>query len=99
MSNKIDVQKLATLARIEVDEKQAAELESSITNILEFVSDITNADVPEVAPADRFRLVKNRLRADENPDEPGNYKAEILRVAPKTKDDLFQVPKMINRKK
>ena len=99
MSKDIDVQKLAQLARIEVDDKQAVELEASINSVLEFVSDITKADVPAVEPEGRFRLVKNRLRADSDPVAEGTYNQVVMRVAPKTKDGYYQVPKMINKDK
>lgn len=93
----IDVQNLAKLARIDVDATQVVDLEKDIANILEFVSEITSADVPQVEPVDRFRLVQNRLRYDSRPDQIGVHNNVVMRLAPNETTGFFKVPKMINK--
>ena len=97
MSKDIDIQAIADLARIKVDKEQEVEMRSSITSVLEFVAQIQSANVSEVAPKDFFRLTKNRLRPDQNPTPAGTYTDEIMRVAPKSKDNYFQIKKIINK--
>jgi len=96
MSSDFDIQKVAELARIKVDDVQAAELTNSIESVLGFIDQIKQADVPDVEPKDFFRLTKNRLRADVNPDAVGTYTDVIMRVAPNSKDGYFKVKKMIS---
>jgi aspartyl-tRNA(Asn)/glutamyl-tRNA(Gln) amidotransferase subunit C len=92
-----DIQSIAKLARIKVDAEQERELHESITKVLSFVDQIREADVPDVEPKDFFRLTKNRLRADEDPIEPGTYTDEIMRVAPDSKDGYLKVKKIITK--
>lgn len=97
MNLDFDIQQIASLARIKVDRDQEQSLQESISSVLKFVDQIKQADVPNVEPKDFFYLVKNRLRSDENADQPGEYTKEIMRVAPSTKDGYFKVKKMINK--
>ncbi len=96
MSSDFDIQGVANLARIKVDPAQAKELKDSIENVLGFIDQIKQAKVPDVKPENFFRLIKNRLRPDANPAEPGINTEVIMRVAPNKKDGYFKVKKMIN---
>ena len=94
--SEFNIQSIAQLARIKVDDTQAVELQTSINDVLGFIDQIRDANVPDVEPKDFFRLTKNRLRPDTDPIESGTYTNEIMRVAPNKESDYFKVQKMIN---
>ena len=84
-----DIQSIAQLARIKVDDTQAVELQASINDVLGFIDQIRDANVPNVEPKDFFRLTKNRLRPDADPIESGTFTNKIMRVAPNKEGDYF----------
>lgn len=91
MSEDIDIDNLAHLARIDVPEDQVADLQSSIKDILEYVSAVEAAaedsseDTPQTGP------VYNVLREDTDPHEPGKYTDKLTRPAPATDADGYIV--------
>lgn len=97
MNSNFDIQSIAQLARIKIDATQERELQGSIEKVLAFIGQIKGVSVPEVEPKDFFYLTKNRLRADTDPDQPGQSTEEILRVAPNRRGNYFQVKKIISK--
>jgi len=84
MSDDIDIENLAELARIDISNDQAEALAGSISDILEYVESVkevagdNDGDGPHVGP------VHNVLREDKNPHEPGEYRDQLLAEAPDT---------------
>lgn len=90
MSEDINIQKLADLARIDLDDNNSEELKENISEVLSYVE-----SVQEIAPDDEgvpeAGLVHNVLREDKNPHEPGAWREEVLREAPVVDENGFIV--------
>ncbi len=96
MEDKVDIAALAKLARLEVSDEEFAKLEKEIPAILAFVEIIQKADVSSVPEAN---MLRNVMRADENPHESGKYKEILLKAAPARVGDRIAVKQVISRKK
>ncbi len=94
--SKVDVAALAKLARIEVSEAEIKKLEGEIPEILAFVEVIQGVETGKEADAPGLR---NVMRADENPHEPGEYTEALLSAAPARKGNYVAVKQVISRKK
>ena len=92
--SKVDIEKLAELARIDVPEDKRAELEEDIEKILEYVEQIQDvaAELPDTPEASEHH---NVLRDDINPHEPGKYSEEILKEVPERKGDYVKVKQIL----
>ena len=88
-----DVARIAHLARIAIDEKEAPALAENLSNILKFVEQMDAIDTSSVEPMAHPQDAAQRLRDDEvtEPDQ----REIFLRNAPATEDGLFLVPRVI----
>jgi len=88
-----DVQRIAHLARIRVDETEAASYQAQLNGIFGLIEDMQAVDTAGVAPMSHARDVSQRLRADEvsEPDRREAFQA----VAPQVENGLYLVPKVI----
>jgi len=94
MSKDIDIENLAQLARIDIDNKRAESLKDSIADILDYVESVEEVAVdnegePEVGP------VHNVMRADENPHDPDKYRDQLRAEASQTDNDFIVVPPIL----
>lgn len=90
------IDKLATLARIQLQEDEKKALSDDLGNILKYVEQIKELDTDNVAPMDHVLDIENVFREDIA--QEGNKAAEkILGVLPDTSKDgrFFRVPKVI----
>jgi aspartyl/glutamyl-tRNA(Asn/Gln) amidotransferase C subunit len=96
MADKVDIEALAKLARLEVSAEEMAKLEKEIPSILEFVAtvQIAAADAPKEEPT-----LQNVMREDENPHESGIYTEKLLSASPAREGDRIAVKQVISRKK
>lgn len=96
MISKEEIQHLAQLARLQVSEEETAALQQDISNILDYVGQVTAAsDVALERPE-----VRNVLRADvlREADDPMAEKREaILAQLPKREGDYNVVRKIIDK--
>lgn len=94
MSQDIDIDNLAELARIEINDEQAESLKGSIADILDYVD-----SVEEVAGDDDKEVevgpVHNVLREDDNPHNPDEYRDQLLAQAPEAENDHVVVPPIL----
>ncbi|MCH8498084.1 MAG: Asp-tRNA(Asn)/Glu-tRNA(Gln) amidotransferase subunit GatC [Marinobacter sp.] len=88
-----DIEKVALLARIQVDDAQAAALEQDLGNILSLVDQLQAADTTGVEPMAHPLDAVQRLRPDEVTE--GNQRERFQAIAPATEDGLYLVPKVI----
>jgi aspartyl-tRNA(Asn)/glutamyl-tRNA(Gln) amidotransferase subunit C len=88
-----DIEKLALLARIELSEEEKQKMVKEMDSILVFIDQIQKADVDitEREAGD----VRNIMREDGEPHESGIYTEDILKEAPKTRDDYVEVKKIL----
>jgi aspartyl/glutamyl-tRNA(Asn/Gln) amidotransferase C subunit len=89
-----DIQKLATLSRIEIGEEEQMGLLKELESILVYVDEIQEAVTEEQkSEAGEHR---NIMREDENAHDSGLYTKEILEEAPETQDEYIKVKKILN---
>lgn len=88
-----DIQKLASLARLNVNESEEKSLLSDFSSILAFVEEIQKVAVDETVPLPTH---KNIFREDSTPHEDGLYTEALLANAPKTKNGFLVVKKVID---
>jgi len=89
----MDVRRIATLARIEVDGDELGRLQGELNGILAFVERLQAVDTRGIAPMAHAVEVSQRLRVDvvTETDRRDDYRA----IAPETEAGLFLVPKVI----
>lgn len=92
--NKDDINKLAGLARIAVSEEEKERLTSDLTKILAYVDQIkgVTASLSDKPLPSRLR---NVMREDDNPHEPGAYKEELVAGMPQAEDGYLKVKKIL----
>jgi aspartyl-tRNA(Asn)/glutamyl-tRNA(Gln) amidotransferase subunit C len=94
MLSKDDIKKLAELARIRVDEKDAEALAGQIGSILGYVGQIK--EVAHIVTDEvQFGTSVNALREDTNENPGGTYTEALLREAPQTQDGYVKVKKIL----
>ncbi len=88
-----DVEKIAHLARLQIDEADIPEYARNLSNILELVDQMQAVDTSAVTPMAHPLDATQRLRADQvtEPDQ----REQLLKPAPAVEDGLFLVPKVI----
>lgn len=88
-----DVEKIAYLARLQIDQSEVVEVTDRISSILALIDEMQGVDTDEVEPmAHPFDAVQ-RLRADEVTET--NQRDYLQQLAPSTSDGLYLVPKVI----
>lgn len=90
---KKDIEHLATLARIELSDEEKVKFAESITDILGYVSQVT-----DIAASEKEKKVEgifNVMREDIESHEPGAYTEKILGAAPYTKGQHVEVKKIL----
>jgi aspartyl-tRNA(Asn)/glutamyl-tRNA(Gln) amidotransferase subunit C len=85
--------KIAHLARLEFDEKDADKMMQDMTNILTFVEKLNEVNTDGVEPLTTMSHEINALREDEV--KPQMHHDLALKNAPKKDDDYFRVPKVL----
>jgi aspartyl/glutamyl-tRNA(Asn/Gln) amidotransferase C subunit len=90
-----EIERLATLARIEVNETEADALAKDITEILGYV-----AVVDEITGKGTYEKQVGKLntvlREDGEPHEAGKYTEDLLAEAPVRAKDYIQVKKILH---
>ena len=93
MSAAFDVRYTAQLARLNLSETEIAKFQSQLAQVLEHVEKLSAVDVSAVEPTAHANPVVNVFRADEA--KPWFAPADALANAPRTANQLFIVPKVI----
>jgi aspartyl-tRNA(Asn)/glutamyl-tRNA(Gln) amidotransferase subunit C len=88
-----DVQRIAHLARIRVNESEAAEYQAQLNGIFGLIEEMQAVDTQGVAPMSHAQDLSQRLRDDvvTEPDRRAAFQA----VAPQVENGLYLVPKVI----
>jgi aspartyl-tRNA(Asn)/glutamyl-tRNA(Gln) amidotransferase subunit C len=87
------VRRIATLARIRVEEHEVLSLQSELNSILGWIEQLNEVNVDGVEPLAGGAQMALRLREDAVTD--GNYAERILANAPDREGDFFAVPKVV----
>lgn len=88
-----DIEKVAVLARIRVDDEQVSALEKDLGNILDLVDQLSAADTDNIEPLAHPLDAVQRLRADEVTET--DQRASFQSIAPATEKGLYLVPRVI----
>ena len=87
------IHRIAKLARIRVEDWQAAQLESELNGILGWIEQLNEVDVEGVEPLTGGAQMAMRMREDFVTD--GGIRDEILANAPEREGEFFAVPKVV----
>ncbi|WP_415885458.1 Asp-tRNA(Asn)/Glu-tRNA(Gln) amidotransferase subunit GatC [Neptuniibacter sp. SY11_33] len=88
-----DVDKIAHLARLQIEEQDTPEYAQNLTNILDLVDQMQAIDTTDVSPMAHPLDAVQRLRSDDVTEE--NNREQLQSVAPAVENGLFLVPKVI----
>lgn len=91
--SRADIEKVAVLARIRLDEEQIPALEKDLGNILNLVDQLGTANTDNVEPLSHPLDAVQRLRADEVTET--DQREAFQAIAPATENGLYLVPRVI----
>jgi aspartyl-tRNA(Asn)/glutamyl-tRNA(Gln) amidotransferase subunit C len=94
MINSEQVRKVANLARLELTADEEAQFTTQLGSILDYIEQLNQLDVTDVAPTTRAIDVSNITREDIL--QPYADREAILNSAPQQEGDFFRVPKILN---
>jgi aspartyl-tRNA(Asn)/glutamyl-tRNA(Gln) amidotransferase subunit C len=88
-----EIEKIAALARIRIDDAQMAEVTERIGRILDLVDQLQAVDTADVEPMANPHDASQRLRQDEVTE--GNQREAFQAIAPAVEDGLYLVPRVV----
>ncbi|MFM5891434.1 MAG: Asp-tRNA(Asn)/Glu-tRNA(Gln) amidotransferase subunit GatC [Dolichospermum sp.] len=88
------VRKVANLARLELTADEETQFTTQLGDILDYIQQLNQLDVTNVAPTTRAIDVSNVTREDIL--QPYPEREAILNSAPQQEGDFFRVPKILN---
>lgn len=88
-----DVEKIAHLARLQINDSDIREVGQRISNILQMIDQMQNVNTSEVNPMAHPFDAAQRLRPDQVTEQ--DQRDYLQRIAPATQDGLYLVPKVI----
>ncbi len=91
--NRTDVEKIAHLARLQIDDSDVPEYATNLSNILDLIGQMQSIDTSDVEPLAHPLDAVQRLRADIITEQ--DQREHLQKVAPAVENGLFLVPKVI----
>lgn len=88
-----DIENIAHLARLHLDDNEKEEAASSISNILALIDQMQSVSTDDVVPLSHAFDAVQRLREDKVTEQ--DNRDELLKIAPNTDKGLFLVPKVL----
>jgi len=88
-----EIEKLATLARIAIDDSTFSEVSQRLSSVLDLVDQLQAVNTEGVEAMSHPMQATQRLREDEVTET--NQREAFQAIAPETEDGLFLVPKVI----
>ena len=93
--SKFDIEKVAFLTRIAIDENEKRELEFQLERILEFVETLNELDTTNIDP--NFNLTEMIAKLREDIPHLSLPREKALENAPETDGKYFVVPKVVKK--
>lgn len=87
------VRRIASLARIRVEEHEVETLRTELNGILGWIEQLNEVDITGIAPLTGAANIAMAMRADVVTD--GGYVEKILANAPERIGDFYAVPKVV----
>lgn len=91
--SKEEVDYVADLARLQLDEEERESLANDMNQILDYMSTLEEVDTTDVEPLEHVIDLEYRLR-DDKAEEPLSHE-DALKNAPDADSDYFRVPRVI----
>ena len=91
--SKTDIETIATLAQLEVNEDSMELYSNELSNIMEMIRSMQDFDTDAIEPMPHPQDIELRLRADEVTEI--EQRDELQAIAPQTSDGLYLVPKVL----
>lgn len=91
--DKDTVRRVASLARLAMDEEHLSSLEGELNQILAWVEQLNEVNVDGVEPL--TSVVHQRLKMREDVVTDGGYPEDLMSNAPHSDDNFFVVPKVV----
>jgi aspartyl-tRNA(Asn)/glutamyl-tRNA(Gln) amidotransferase subunit C len=91
--SRIDVEKVAALARLTLAPGEAARFEPQLARVLEYIAQLDELDTTGVEPTSHVVPLAAPLRPDEP--RPGLTREAALAAAPRVAEGVFVVPKFV----
>lgn len=91
--DKTDVEKIAHLARLAVDDGDIPHYARDLTNIFDLVEQLSKADTSDITPMAHPLDANQRLRTDEVTEV--DQRETFQKIAPKTEAGVYLVPQVI----
>jgi len=87
------VRRIARLARLAVDEDEAAAMETELNALLAWVEQLQEVNVEGVPPM--TSVVEQRLKMRDDVVTDGGYAEDLMKNAPLSEGHFFVVPKVV----
>ncbi|MBM3964980.1 MAG: Asp-tRNA(Asn)/Glu-tRNA(Gln) amidotransferase subunit GatC [Planctomycetes bacterium] len=89
----LDIQRVATLAKLRVNQGEISELSTQLSKVLDLVNQLSEVDTEGVEPmVHAFELTNVLARDHESTSLP---RAEVLKNAPSHDEECFRVPPVL----
>lgn len=92
-ADRIDVERIAHLARIELTAEEAAEYQPQLEQIVGYVDKLNELDLSTVEPTAHAMPMRDVVREDAS--RPGLDRDRVMANAPISKDGQIVVPKIV----
>ena len=93
MSQKMDINQVAELARLNLKPDERAKLAADLEHILAYVEQLQELNTDHVEPTSHVLSLQNVFRKDKA--RPSHVSESLLKYAPKRAEKFFKVPKVI----
>jgi aspartyl-tRNA(Asn)/glutamyl-tRNA(Gln) amidotransferase subunit C len=90
---KMDIEKVARLARLELSEEEKETFGNQMEHILAYMEQLNRLDTTGVEPTSHAIPIDNVFRDDEV--KPSFPQEEVLAISPDEEDGHFKVPRII----
>jgi aspartyl-tRNA(Asn)/glutamyl-tRNA(Gln) amidotransferase subunit C len=88
-----DIERIAQLARIEIDAREAADVHAKLTAIFAMINELNAVDTTGIEPMSHAQDMTTPLRDDRVTE--ADRRADFQRGAPATEDGLYLVPRVV----
>ncbi len=90
---KMDIEKVAKLARLELSEEEKVTFEKQLEQILTYMEQLNRLNTTGVEPTSHAISIQNAFREDEA--TPSFKQEEVLGISPDQENGHFKVPRII----
>lgn len=89
-----DVRHLAQLSNVQVSDEEIENLQSDLSNILEYIDQLKDVDTSNIEPTYQVTGLENITR-DDKIDDGGVTPEQLLALAPEQADHSVKVPQVL----